>query len=760
MTKDLRSAGLLLALILGGSVSGIQAAETDSEGYPVVYVCGAFDDANWQPSQQRRFTRQGDLYSLTLSSLQGEFKLTNDDWSYEFGVDPSHPCGPLSTTATVSGLKGGPNFEGHYSESVTISFRYTGPDQRYAQISFTTGGDTPVTPPVEDPVNPPVNDPEDENAPALYLRGTVTPEAWSVDEAFRFKVHGGIYSLTLPSLHGEFKISDPDWKREFGDNPTNPTGVITSSVQVTGVNRGPNFHAEIDGETTISFHYQEGMQTTLISISTDGTIIDPTPVSPVSGTLPVLYINVYGADGRYDNEIIDANLDHKNYFSGEYWLDLNGCEWLEELGGESIGSREEPMPLEIKARGNWTRRGFAKKPFKLKLGKKQSMLGMSKSKHYAILAHADDSFGYLRNFAGFNLGNRIGLPWTPSQQPVEVVMNGDYRGIYFLTESIRVGDGRVPVEELDDMATDPALISGGYLVELDNYDEENQIRMEEKGYCVGYRDLLRITFDTPEAYSRIQENFITDQFSAMNNLIGDNSDELWSYVDLDDAARYYLVEEIMGHTEAYHGSTYLFRDRGENQKWHFSPLWDFGNAYMAPANDFFYYHGPFGNTWVAALRQNETFNRKVAETWKWFMSNCLDGFYEELSEYAQHVKEAAAYDYERWHNVQPPYGGEYVTDNRNMEEKLNRVTNYLQERTGWLKSQFGDFTNGYFAEPERDATPAAPLPSYVQTGVAATAAETAGAEYFNLQGMKVSNPQAGEIYIVRNGGKTEKVVRR
>ena len=79
-------------------------------------------------------------------------------------------------------------------------------------------------------------------------------------------------------------------------------------------------------------------------------------------------------------------------------------------------------------------------------------------------------------------------------------------------------------------------------MELDNYDEDNQIRMNEKS-CVSdqWLDRLRVTWDTPEEYSDLQRRFVTDQFSAMNDCVGANSDLLWSYMDLDDAARYYLV---------------------------------------------------------------------------------------------------------------------------------------------------------------------------------------------------------------------------
>lgn len=602
--------------------------------------------------------------------------------------------------------------------------------------------------------------------PVFYLRGEMNSTQWGVDDSYKFTREGDGFTLHVDRLDGEFKISGTEWEYNFGSADMN-TMEITGSTSFMAKANAPNLVARGLEDVTLTFRFRrDGSDAagTMLYITANGMeIVGPNEVTGLSGTLPVLYINVYGADGvSYDNEVIDRNLSHKEYFEGEYWLDLNGCEWLEAEGAQSIASADEPLPLQIKARGNFTRRAFSKKPYKLKLDKKQSMLGMTKSKHFALLAHADDTFGYMRNFTGFNLGERIGLPWTPSQQPVEVVINGDYRGLYFLTESIRVEEDRVNITELEDNAEDPALISGGYLVELDNYDEDNQIRMEEKGCVPGYRDMLRITWDTPEEYSDLQRLFVTGQFESMNDAVGANDDILWSYMDMDDAVRYYIVEEILSHIESYHGSTYLYRDFGEGQKWHFSPLWDFGNAFNGPTDDYLYNHGMYGNTWIASIRCNEAFNARLHDTWMWFMSNRYDGIEDDMRVYASHLKEAAVADRLRWKDAPLPDAEvvQPVCDNTDMERGLNEAINHMRAKTEWLRWRFGDYTQGVYSEPARDTTPAAPLPDFVQTGIEDAVAgwsPSADARWYTLQGMEVTAPEPGGIYIVVSGERAVKV---
>lgn len=614
---------------------------------------------------------------------------------------------------------------------------------------------------------------DNEGMPIIYLRGDFNETGWRANEKYRFIREGNQYILNITSANPieagkQFKIADEDWDIvDYGGSSREIAIDFTQNLNL--VKRGQNLKTD-NGiyEGHISFIYNPSDADTQIldvNFTIPGT--QQPPVAGISGTLPILYINVYMDENHTDfnNEVISKDLNHKNYFEyADYWLDLNGCEWIEEQGAENIGSEDDPLPLQIKARGNWTRIGFSKKPFKLKLDKKQSLLGLSKSKHFALLAHADDNKGYLRNFVGFNLGKRIGLPWTPSQQPVEVVINGDYRGLYFLTESIRVDKDRVNITELGDNVEDGKLVSGGYIVELDNYDEDDsaQIRMDEKhvdGLWHNY-DKLRITFDTPEIYSDLQRLFITDQFTKMNDLVGANNNDLWSYIDIDDAARYYLVEEIVSHVESYHGSTYMFRDYGDGKKWHFSPLWDFGNAFNGHTDEFFYNCDPYGNTWIPSMRVNGKFNNKVKDTWLWFMQNEYTGIEDDIEDYVGKISAAAQADYKRWSGQPVPAGGQPVADNRDMQKRANDVKAHLNSKVSWLKNQFGDFTKGSHSEPARDDTPAAELPYYVATGITDIFDiddVNASYEYYNLQGLKVATPDPGNIYIVKRGSKAFKI---
>ncbi len=385
-----------------------------------------------------------------------------------------------------------------------------------------------------------------------------------------------------------------------------------------------------------------------------------------SGTLPVLYIQTE------NNTPITSKED---YLQATYYLDAMGVS-----GDESIGSAAAPLTMEIKGRGNYTWRDFEKKPYRIKLTDKQPLLGMTKSKHFALLAHADDSKGFMRNAIGFELSRMLGMAWTPNAKPVELVLNGDYRGLYFLTETIRVDKDRVNIVEQEDEETDALKITGGWLVEIDNYSDDPHITIQEGG-----KTTMWLTYKTPEVLSSAQEQFLTSEIQRIDNLVyGDkNSDELWKYIDIDALARFYIVQEITDNYESFHGSCYLHREMGENEKWKFGPVWDFGSSFNRDKSQYMFEGDVWHNHWIPEICKFPAFMNHVKTVWKEFYAGKYNEIYTYITEQKDLIASAAQADYQRW----PQYG------NRDLANRVTKVADRMRSNVAWLNNQWSENVN-------------------------------------------------------------------
>ncbi len=216
------------------------------------------------------------------------------------------------------------------------------------------------------------------------------------------------------------------------------------------------------------------------------------------------------------------------YLDGKYWLDP-----LERTEYEALGSEAEPLPLQIRGRGHSSWKSD-KKPYTIKFAKNTSVSGMPENKHFALLKPSENTV------AGLQLGKLMHMAWTPGFRPVEVVLNGDYIGLYFLTETIRIDKNRVNIYEQKDQETDPAIIPHGWLVEVDNYIDDCQITIPE---CSQWN--LRLRYHSPEDLSTAQQQWLTTEFKSINNAIysSDKSSTEWEkYLDVESMARFFIIQ--------------------------------------------------------------------------------------------------------------------------------------------------------------------------------------------------------------------------
>ncbi|MBQ6939240.1 MAG: CotH kinase family protein [Muribaculaceae bacterium] len=383
-----------------------------------------------------------------------------------------------------------------------------------------------------------------------------------------------------------------------------------------------------------------------------------------SGTQPVMYINT-------ENSIPITSKEE--YLQATYYLDPMGCE-----GIDALGSADNQLALEIRGRGNWTWNGFDKKPYRIKFASKTAIMGMNKSKHFALMANADDELSGLRNAVGYQLARMLDMPWTPTAKPVEVVLNGEYIGLYFLTETIRVDSDRVNIVEQADNETDPNAITGGWLVEIDNYDTDPHVRITE-----GNGERIIFTYKTPEELSAEQENFLREQMTAIDAAIyaEDKNSTTWEeYIDIDLLARFYIVQEILDNAESFHGSCYMYRDMGNEQKWKFGPVWDFGNTFRRDNGLFIYENPPYGQTWIAEIAKFPRFEEKVKEIWLSLREANFDDIYSFIDNYVTTYEAAIQADDRRW----PDYGSMNVTKDG------TTMKNNIRERADFLAQHWGD----------------------------------------------------------------------
>lgn len=385
--------------------------------------------------------------------------------------------------------------------------------------------------------------------------------------------------------------------------------------------------------------------------------------NPDSKTLPIVYLKTN------DGKDITSK---EEYVTGTIYVDAKGI-----AGYENAGSASVPLATELKGRGNWTWKGFDKKPYRIKMNKKASLLNLTTDKSFNLLAHADDNYGFLRNTAGFALSRYFGLNYTPTQEPVELYLNDDYKGLYFLVDHIKVSSNRVKIEEQDDNETDPEAITGGWLLEIDNYSDDPHITINKPS-----GEEMWFTYKSPEELSKEQETYITNFLNKATSAIYDDdktSTDWEKYIDMDTLVNYYLVYEIMGNREGFHGSCYMHKERGENTKLVFGPVWDFGNSLFDMSETFIYEQYPYGIKWIDEIAKFPRFQQAVRKRWLEKRGSMMPYLKNEVDKFIDKITYASQCDCQKW----PSYG------NKNVLSRKAAFYDLIENRLTWLDSQFG-----------------------------------------------------------------------
>lgn len=228
----------------------------------------------------------------------------------------------------------------------------------------------------------------------------------------------------------------------------------------------------------------------------------------------------------------------------------------------------------VRGRGNASWDQFPKKPYRLKFKSKQSPLGAPASaKKWTLISNYSDK-SLMRNILAFEASRRIGQAYTPYCHPVDVIVNGEYRGCYQLCDQVEAAEGRVPAKD-------------GYLIEIDAYAwKEVSAFWSWRGTPVTIKHPDEDDI-TDSQRQHIESFFNQMETAALGEDFTDPEKGYRKYLDLESFLRNLLVGDFCGNTDLL-WSVYMYKD-AKDGKLYTGPTWDhdlsFDNDYRSyPVN--------------------------------------------------------------------------------------------------------------------------------------------------------------------------------
>lgn len=350
-----------------------------------------------------------------------------------------------------------------------------------------------------------------------------------------------------------------------------------------------------------------------------------------------------------------AEIPSKDYYL-EGTLAVNGRGGYEDYTGKT----------EVKGRGNSTW-GYPKKPYRLKLNKKAEICGLGKAKNYVLLAnHLDPTL--MLNSVAFKIGRLLELPFTNHAIPVDVVLNGIYKGSYLLTEQIEVKENRVDLDE-----------NNSVMWELDSYwDDEPKFKSTAFNLPVMVKD-PDLTTEQFE-YWKKDFNAFTTQFAK--EPLEENS--YVDMIDIESVAKFLITFNLVHNMEINHPKSVFLHKEG-NGKYVMGPIWDFDWAYdyEGTSNHFGRYNTPLfsssmngvGTAFFQRFLQDSRVKAIYKRTWQDFKNNKLDALLQYVDDYAVMLKPSVERNSELWENT------------RSFDTKVKELKTWLRNRADYIDSE-------------------------------------------------------------------------
>ena len=398
-----------------------------------------------------------------------------------------------------------------------------------------------------------------------------------------------------------------------------------------------------------------------------------------SANMPTLYIET--ASGSMD--AIYADKEHEEIASITLYSPTGEIEYADRS-------------CLLKGRGNSTWR-VPKKPFLLRLSDAAGLLGMAEDTDWVLLANSHDESN-LHNKLLLDLADRVCEEWTPRCEYIDIYLNGQYNGLYLLTEKVESGKNRLDID----------IGAGDFLCTVDF-----AIRTEilENPFLTKIGRTIAIC--EPGILSAEAKERIIDLVNQQEEILLSQMDLTQSQlVDIDSWIRKYLMDEIAGNLDSDMSSSYFYYSDGV---FHGGPVWDydmaFGNtiqthypkAFIAKNYEKYgYLSSPYYN----ALFNNDSCTQRMAELFERDFLPVLNQMIDHDVQYtADQISSAAAMNQSRWpleinEHPESTAWGRYVNTTESivhfLKGKTELLSNVLIKKEPYCTVQFEHSEEAHF----------------------------------------------------------------
>lgn len=383
---------------------------------------------------------------------------------------------------------------------------------------------------------------------------------------------------------------------------------------------------------------------------------------------------------------------------------------------------ENGKTIEMRGRGNSTW-GLPKKPFRMKFPEKFSPIGLNhtKAKSWVLLAQDMDK-SLIRTHIAFEYSRLLfneaegwhdpaAVLFTASSKFVNVYYTGDYYysdtgrtvhldgeylGVYQMSDQMERDGGRIAVEKLDDKSSSDD-IGGGYIVETDIHEGNfySAVKNVKMTYKYPKDDECK-----PEQYAYISD-FIGKAEQALYGSNYKDPQNGWrKWFDEKTLADFIIIKELAGDLDGY-TSTYLYKRR-DVDKFFFGPIWDcdkgWNNDKRVPHSQYqplsslmiyagFWMPSYVENDWFWRFWSDETFRAFVARRWAARKDELIALTKEQLRQMPAAMEKSIEANFTVW-PFYYQYSGEANMPARTYQLEIERMARLTDERAALLDRLF------------------------------------------------------------------------